>query len=71
MIIIADSVTIGRTAFELASKKYAGRSVDELLLHPDDAKAICVAVRQKLGKRLEDCDVLRALLNGRKRGILK
>jgi hypothetical protein len=62
---------VADVAVELKNKLYGDSTVDDLLCRPDDAKDLCVQVRRRMGKRLEDGDVLRALLNARKRGRVK
>lgn len=40
---------------------------EELLFHPDEAKQLCVAIRQKLlAKKIPDHFILRVLVNARK-----
>lgn len=62
---------VADVAVEVKSKLYPSVTVDGLLCRPDDAKDLCVQVRRRMGKRLEDSDVLKALLNARKRGRVK
>jgi hypothetical protein len=46
-------------------------TVDEMLLHPAEAHAFCVQVRIQSKSQRSDHEILRALLNARKRSLLK
>lgn len=70
MVKLTDKDVLVETAGNAMYEMFPDWSVDELLLHPDDAKRVCVAVRGKLCKRTPDDEILRALLNGRKQGNL-
>jgi len=65
---VTDRRMIGLTACNTLKARFPGRSVDVLLTYPDDAKAVCVEVRKKLARRVEDHEILQALINERKRG---
>lgn len=65
-----DTVTIGRAVWAESQKRNRNWSVDELLLHPTTASEVCKAVRASLCKKLRDDQILRALLNTRKRPML-
>lgn len=68
---VTDAKTIGQTAKSYLTTLHADWSVDELLLHPDQAKEICRRTNLRLGRKLEHHEILRSLLNCRKRGDLK
>jgi hypothetical protein len=65
-----DNPTIGKTAGELLARLWPGTTVDRLLTRPDDGKKLCVETRKKLGRSLDDEQILQALINARKRGDL-
>lgn len=62
---LSDRRMIGLTACNTLKVRFPGRSVDVLLTYPDDAKAVCVEVRRRLGRRVEDHQILQALINER------
>lgn len=66
-----DTPTIGRTAHQHLSETYPGWSIDKLLTHPAQAMEICRKTRASLSRKLQDDQVLEALLNARKRGLIR
>lgn len=68
---VTDAKTIGQTAASYLATLHADWSVDELLLHPEEAIEICRLTNLRLGRKLARHEILRALLNARKRGDLK
>lgn len=67
---LTDGQLLAEAAADLMFEMFRDWSVDELLLHPQEAINLCVAVRRKLSKRTPDDEILRALLNSRKHGRL-
>jgi hypothetical protein len=65
-----DTPTIARAAAAELESAQPGWSVDMLLTHPKQAMDLCSTVRLKLGRRLEDHEILHALLNARKRSLI-
>lgn len=65
---ITDRRLIGQTAREILSAQFPDWTDEELLFHPDDAKDLCRRTRGKLARRLEDHEILRALVGIRKNG---
>jgi hypothetical protein len=66
-----DARRIGITAAKALREIEPGWSVDELLLHPRVSLRVVHATNLRLSIRRADHEVLRALLNCRKRGDLK
>lgn len=63
-----DNRTIGLVAWATLVRRHPGRSVDELLIHPTDAIALCREVNADLPTRRPYDEILRALVNARKHG---
>jgi hypothetical protein len=67
---MSNSDVLAETAYDLMFNLYPNWTVDHLLAHPAEAIKLCEAVRQKLGKKVADHQVLGALINLRKQGGL-
>lgn len=68
---LTDADSVVEAAEDYRFNLFPAWSVDFFLCHPDEAKKLCVQVRRELGRRLEDHEILWAMLNGRKRGKTK
>jgi hypothetical protein len=66
-----DSRRLGVTAGAILKERHPDWSVDELLLHPRKALEVCRRTNLRLSVQRPHDEVLRALLNARKRGDLK
>lgn len=63
-----DSIRIGLTAGKILKRLHPRWSVDELLIHPTEALALCDDVRDQMSIERSNEDILRALVNARKQG---
>ncbi len=70
---IPDSITIGKAVWDILRRVRPNiASVDELLTYPEEAIYVCRATRRELGKKdLSDHEILKCLINARKRSKLK
>jgi hypothetical protein len=69
---IPDSITIGQAAWDVLRRIRPNiASVDELLTYPQEAIEVCKATRREIGKKLSDHEILKCLINARKRSKLK
>jgi hypothetical protein len=68
---IHDAKTVAEAAFDVLRKEHPDWSDETLLYHPVEAQRLCKSVRRRTGKRLDDDQILRAMVNARKRGKVK
>lgn len=69
---LTDADRVAETATDVRFDRYPDWSDETLLYHPAEAIRLCVEVRQRIGKRsLTDDQILRAMVNARKRGKTK
>jgi len=67
---IRDAQMLADTACDVMHEMFRSWSVDELLVHPEDAIELCDVVRRKAGRKASNYEICKALLNARKRGYL-
>jgi hypothetical protein len=67
---LTDSHRIGKTAGAVLKETFPDLSVDRLLTRPRDAIKVCVKTSKRLGRQLTHEEILKELLNARKRGDL-
>jgi hypothetical protein len=65
---VTDARTVALVAREVLTERHPGWSDEQLLYRPRKAMELCREVRQRTGRPAEDHDILRALINDRKRG---
>jgi hypothetical protein len=68
---VDDLHTVRDAVIDAKNRLYRSWTVDELLCHPSEATKLVQAVRKDLGKRLDECDVCKTLMNARKQGKVK
>lgn len=71
LVKLSDADRVAETATDVRFESHPDWSDETLLFHPDEAKRVCVEVRRRLGKKVADDQILRAMVNARKRGKVR
>jgi hypothetical protein len=67
---LSNADVVAEATYDLMFVLYPNWTVDHLLVNPREAIKLCDAVREKLGKQLNDHQILGSLINLRKQGGL-